>query len=141
MIKGVLNTTFLGNAAVNYIVSLAVLLLAVIFINLLIKLFLRRLKGWFLKTTTSVDDFFIEIQEKLIVPLPMNQKAPGMSGDKWVFGSGFCPMRSVEGVLKHKWCHAHAQGAWLYLGGLCFILNILRRFQSYLRDSLLCYRQ
>ena len=69
MIKGLLEQIFWGNRVQDYFVSLATFLGALIIIKLFEIILLRRLKGWAQRTATTIDDFLINIIEKIVTPL------------------------------------------------------------------------
>ncbi|MCD6385219.1 mechanosensitive ion channel family protein [Candidatus Sumerlaeota bacterium] len=69
MVKEIMQTTFLNNRVVDYIVSLAILVIGILSVRVVKSIVIARLKKWAEKTKTNIDDFLITIIEKTIVPL------------------------------------------------------------------------
>jgi small-conductance mechanosensitive channel len=67
--KEFLNQTYWGNSFQDYFVALGILILGLIFVKILQKIVLRRLKKWAEKTETTLDDLLIRSVEKSIIPL------------------------------------------------------------------------
>ena len=65
----VLHKKVLNNLVLDYLVSLAVLILGIILINIFKSIILRRIRKFATKTKTQWDDFLIQTAEKTILPL------------------------------------------------------------------------
>jgi small-conductance mechanosensitive channel len=69
MINDILQTTFLQNRILDYLFFLATFFLGIIIIRILKAVILNRLKVWAEKSSTTIDDFLINIFEKKLLPL------------------------------------------------------------------------
>lgn len=69
MIHDLLNRPFLGNRVLDYAVFLAILLGGMIAVNILRRVVLRRLKLLAERTSTTLDDFAVDVFRKMVVPL------------------------------------------------------------------------
>ncbi len=69
MYMEILNKVFLGNRILDYLISFAALLLGIIAINIFKRFIIKRLKKISKMTTTTLDDFFVMVIEKIGVPL------------------------------------------------------------------------
>lgn len=69
MYLAMLDKVFLGNRALDYLVSFSSLLLGILVINIFARVIIKRLKKISARTTTTLDDFVIRVIEKNGVPL------------------------------------------------------------------------
>lgn len=69
MLKEILQTSFLGNTIRDYLVFLAAFLVGIFVIKVFKSISLNRLRAWAKKTSTTIDDFLIDIFEKKLIPL------------------------------------------------------------------------
>lgn len=63
-----LTTTFLNNTVQDYLISLAIIILGLVFIRVFKKVLLRRIINWSNKTSTHLDDFIVSSIERFGVP-------------------------------------------------------------------------
>ena len=68
VVKDTLAQNVGGNTVLNYLTCVGMFLLFVIIIKVVEIVVLKRLKKWAKKTATTIDDFLINIIEKIIVP-------------------------------------------------------------------------
>ncbi len=64
-----LNQTYWGNTIESYLIALGILIIGGMFVKILQKIVLYRLKKWAEKTDTNLDDLLIKSIEKSIIPL------------------------------------------------------------------------
>lgn len=64
----ILERVFFGNSILNYIIALFTLCLGLLFVKIVIRYFIRRLKKFAEKTVTTFDDFLIKILEGIALP-------------------------------------------------------------------------
>jgi small-conductance mechanosensitive channel len=64
-----LNQSYWGNTIESYLIALGILIIGVIFVKILQKIVLYRLKKWAEKTDTNLDNLLIKSIEKSIIPL------------------------------------------------------------------------
>ncbi|MFZ2938459.1 MAG: mechanosensitive ion channel family protein [Candidatus Omnitrophota bacterium] len=64
----ILEQVFFGNRILDYIIALLTLFLSVLFVKVVIRVFIKRLKKFAEKTTTTFDDFLIIILERIVMP-------------------------------------------------------------------------
>lgn len=64
----ILNQVFLGNRTLDYIIALLTLALGILFVKVVIRFFIGRLKKLAKRTATALDDFLIKILEKIGLP-------------------------------------------------------------------------
>jgi len=64
----ILEQVFLGNRILDYIIALLTLALSILFVKVVIRFIIRRLKKLAQRTTTTFDDFLIKILEKIGLP-------------------------------------------------------------------------
>lgn len=64
----ILEQVFFGNRILDYIIALATLFLSLLFVKVIIRFFIRRLKKIAERTTAKFDDFLIKILEKIGLP-------------------------------------------------------------------------
>lgn len=69
MYETILNKVFLGNRVLDYLIAFFDLLLGILAINIFMRLIIKRLKRISERTTTSIDDFFVGIIERIGIPL------------------------------------------------------------------------
>jgi small-conductance mechanosensitive channel len=60
---------YLGNRILDYVLCLAAFIVSALLITLVKRLTLRRLEAWAKKTQTTLDDFFISLLQKIVLPL------------------------------------------------------------------------
>ncbi len=65
----ILQTSFLQNTVLDYLIFLLTFLTGVIIIRILKSIILNRLKAWAEKSATTLDDFLIHIFEKKLLPM------------------------------------------------------------------------
>jgi len=65
----ILDETFFGNSLWNYLIALAILLLSLVFVRVVIRMVIRHLKRFAEKTTTTIDDLFVTILERIVLPV------------------------------------------------------------------------
>ncbi|WAC14953.1 mechanosensitive ion channel family protein [Dyadobacter pollutisoli] len=63
------NTLFLGNTPISWLIAIALLACLFIFIRFFKSIVIRKAKAWSVKTTTTWDDYIIEMIEGAVVPL------------------------------------------------------------------------
>jgi len=64
----ILEQVFFGNRILDYIISLLTLVLSILFVKVVIRFMIRRLKKFAEITTTKFDDFLIKMLEKIGLP-------------------------------------------------------------------------
>lgn len=64
----ILEQVFFGNRILDYIIALLTLALSLLFVKVVIRFFIRRLKKLAERTTATFDDFLIKILEKIGLP-------------------------------------------------------------------------
>ena len=69
MYGAILNKLFLGNRVLDYLIAFSGLLLGILAINIFVRVIIKRIKKISEKTTSTLDDFFVGIIEKIGVPL------------------------------------------------------------------------
>jgi small-conductance mechanosensitive channel len=69
MFGEILKQSFLGNRLLDYLFCVSLLLAGLLFIKIFRRIFLRRLKKWAQKTSTSLDDFLVRLIERILLPL------------------------------------------------------------------------
>jgi len=69
MLKDILQTSFLNNSILAYIFSILGLIIGILAIKVFKYVILRHLKRWADKTASTLDDFFIRIFKKSLIPL------------------------------------------------------------------------
>ncbi|MFH1798290.1 MAG: mechanosensitive ion channel family protein [Candidatus Omnitrophota bacterium] len=65
----ILNKVFLGNRVLDYLISFGVLLFGFLAIKIVVRAIIKRLKEISKKTTTTLDDFFMEVIDRIGAPL------------------------------------------------------------------------
>jgi small-conductance mechanosensitive channel len=68
-IQEIMKQKFWGNSLLDYMVAFLIFLASLVAIKLFKNIFLKHLKKWAEKTSTTIDDFLIGITEKIIIPL------------------------------------------------------------------------
>jgi len=69
MIKHILEQTFLSNSIMDYLIAIGIFIICVIAIKIFRTRFLKHLKRWAERTSTTLDDFLIEITKSILLPL------------------------------------------------------------------------
>ncbi len=69
MINDILSLNILGNSVFNYLKFIVLVIIGMIVAKIFEKIILSRLKKIAEKTTTSIDDFFIEVIHKCVLPV------------------------------------------------------------------------
>jgi len=69
LIQDILYQSYFGNSLLDYIISLSIFLLSIIFILIFKKILLNRLVTWAEKTETTIDDFLISSIKRKALPL------------------------------------------------------------------------
>jgi len=69
MLEDFLETSFLQNCVLDYLIFLATLAGGILVIRIIKSIVLSRLRAWAKKTATTIDDFLIRIFEKAFLPL------------------------------------------------------------------------
>src|SRR3989338_6326845 len=64
----IMEQVFFGNRILDYIIALVTLSVSLLFVKIVIRYFIRRLKKLAEKTTTTFDDFLIKILENIALP-------------------------------------------------------------------------
>jgi small-conductance mechanosensitive channel len=64
-----LQTIFLGNTIQNWLISIGIITALLLLIRVFRMIVLQKLKAWTAKTNTTIDDFFISITERSILPI------------------------------------------------------------------------
>jgi len=65
----ILEQVFFGNSIWNYLIALATLFLSLVFVKVVVRMTIKRLKKFAEKTTTTIDDLFVTILERIIFPV------------------------------------------------------------------------
>nr|WP_294927862.1 mechanosensitive ion channel family protein [uncultured Flavobacterium sp.] len=65
----ILNTTFLDNTFLSWLIAAGIILASVIIIKTIKTLVIRRLKNWSLTTKTTWDNFILEVVDKSVLPI------------------------------------------------------------------------
>ena len=68
MYERIFEWVFLGNQISDYLIAVIALLASFLIINIVIRYFIKRLKKISEKTITTIDDFLVNVLEKLAVP-------------------------------------------------------------------------
>jgi len=68
MNPSILEEVFFGNRILDYIIALLILFLSMLFIRLVVSAFIRRLKRLTDKTATTLDDLFVKMVERIVLP-------------------------------------------------------------------------
>ncbi len=69
MIEQIAGQMFLGNRIADYLIAVFLFLAGSGAINLFRRLLLKRLKKWAEKTATTLDDFLVELIQRIVLPL------------------------------------------------------------------------
>jgi len=64
----VLEQVFFGNRLLDYIIALLTLSLSLLFVKVVIRAFIKRLRKFAEKTTTTFDDLLIKVLERIVLP-------------------------------------------------------------------------
>ncbi|RJO65719.1 MAG: mechanosensitive ion channel family protein [Candidatus Omnitrophota bacterium] len=64
----ILEQVFLGNRILDYIIALLTLFLSLLFVKVVIRVFIKRLKKFAEKTTMTFDGLLVKILEKIVLP-------------------------------------------------------------------------
>ena len=64
----ILEEVFFGNRILDYIIAVSALFLSLLFVKLVIRTFIKRLKKLAEKTTTTFDDLLVKILGKIVLP-------------------------------------------------------------------------
>jgi len=65
----ILNTTFLDNTFLSWLIAAAIMMASVIIVKTLKVVVIKRLKNWALNTKTTWDNFIIEVVDKSVLPI------------------------------------------------------------------------
>jgi small-conductance mechanosensitive channel len=65
----VLHRTFWNNSLLDYLISLGIILIGLLFVKAIRKWFLRHIKSWAGKTETNIDDYLIDGIERFVLPM------------------------------------------------------------------------
>ncbi|MFH1772436.1 MAG: mechanosensitive ion channel family protein [Candidatus Omnitrophota bacterium] len=68
IVSTILAKTYFGNRLDDYLLFIGILLLGIILVKLIQTKLLKVLKRWSLKTSMTIDDFFVEALEKIFLP-------------------------------------------------------------------------
>ena len=68
MYAKILEWVFLGNLVSDYLIAIIALLTSFLIINIVIRYIIKHIKRFSEKTATTIDDFFVSVLEKLVVP-------------------------------------------------------------------------
>jgi len=66
MINGFLQNTYLNNRVIDYLIAMAIFFILIVFIQIAKKLFIKAIKAWAKKSTTTIDDKFVKAFEEKI---------------------------------------------------------------------------
>ncbi|MCP4652759.1 MAG: mechanosensitive ion channel family protein [Candidatus Omnitrophica bacterium] len=69
MFEEILAKSFFSNTVFKYLMAVLIFVIAFIFLKIFEKVLLKKLKKWSEKTVTSVDDFLVDIIQKIFVPI------------------------------------------------------------------------
>lgn len=65
----ILNTTFLGNTFLTWLIAASIIIASVIIVKAVKVVVIRRLKNWASNTKTTWDNFIIEVVDKSVLPI------------------------------------------------------------------------
>ncbi|MFA5069024.1 MAG: mechanosensitive ion channel family protein [Candidatus Omnitrophota bacterium] len=65
----ILNQTFFGNSLWDYFTALVILSLSLVFVRVVVRMIIRRLKKIAKKTTMAINDLFVTVTERIILPV------------------------------------------------------------------------
>jgi len=69
MFQSIMEQIYLGNRVADYLIFVGLFLASLVIIRIFQYFILRRLKKWAEKTTTTIDDFFLGIIQRVLLPL------------------------------------------------------------------------
>ena len=69
MMEGIIGQTYLGNKVFDYLICLGICVGGFLVVKMFELVVLVRLKKIAEKTSTSLDDFFLKLVKKIVVPL------------------------------------------------------------------------
>lgn len=65
----IMETTFLGNRVMDYLIALLVLFVGFLVMKIVVRVAIKYLKAWAQKSVTTLDDFIVSILEKIFLPV------------------------------------------------------------------------
>ena len=69
MFQSIMEQVYLGNRVADYLIFVGLFLAGLVIIKIFQRFILRRLKKWAEKTATTIDDFFLGIIQRVLLPL------------------------------------------------------------------------
>ena len=69
MIQDIIREEFWNNSVLDYLIAVGLFVAGIVLIKIIQAVVLARLKRWAKKTTTSLDDFILELVQRLALPL------------------------------------------------------------------------
>ncbi len=69
MIEELMKRVIFHNTVSDYLVSLSILIAGLIFARVLERIIIKRLKAWAARTSTTLDDFFLQVFESKLMPV------------------------------------------------------------------------
>ncbi|MFA5093126.1 MAG: hypothetical protein WC543_04205 [Candidatus Omnitrophota bacterium] len=65
----ILDQVFFGNSLWNYLIALVTLFVSLVFVKVVVRMIIGRLKKFAEKTITTIDDLVVTILERIVLPV------------------------------------------------------------------------